>query len=81
MELLLQYEWPGNVRELRNLVEGMVVFDWASRYAEAAIEMAGWMAAGKLKYKLDIVEGLEQFPATLRKLFTGENFGKLIIKV
>jgi NADPH-dependent curcumin reductase CurA len=39
------------------------------------------MAAGRLKTKEDIVDGLETFPDTLLKLFKGENLGKLIIKV
>jgi NADPH-dependent curcumin reductase CurA len=62
-------------------MQGMVVFDYAPRYAEAAKEMAGWMAEKKLKSKEDIVEGLETFPETLLKLFSGENFGKLVLKV
>ena len=62
-------------------MEGFVVFNYASRYAEAAREMAGWMMAGKLKSKEDIVEGFETFPDTLLKLFRGENLGKLMIKV
>src|SRR6185437_16547312 len=60
---------------------GFLVSDYAARYGEAAREMAGWMAQGKLKSREDIVEGLETFPETLLKLFTGENFGKLMIKV
>ena len=59
----------------------VVVFDFASRYAEAAREMAGWLASGKLKSREDIVEGLEKFPETLLMLYSGENFGKLILKV
>ena len=43
-------------------------------------EMAGWLAAGKLKTREDIVAGLETFPDTLLKLFRGENFGKLVLK-
>jgi NADPH-dependent curcumin reductase CurA len=39
------------------------------------------MKDGKLKGREDIVEGIETFPATLLKLFSGENFGKLILKV
>lgn len=65
----------------RARMEGIVVFDWAPKYGEAAKEMAGWMAAGKLKSKEDIVKGLETFPETLLKLFSGENFGKLMIEV
>ena len=62
-------------------MEGFIVFNYASRYGEAAREMAGWMAAGKLKSKEDIVEGFQTFPGTLLKLFRGENLGKLILKV
>jgi hypothetical protein len=65
----------------RATMKGMLVIDYAGRHAEAAREMAGWMAAGKLKSREDIVEGLETFPDTLLKLFRGENFGKLILKV
>jgi len=62
-------------------MEGFVVFNYAARYAEAAREMAGWMMAGKLKSKEDIVEGFKAFPDALLKLFRGENVGKLMIKV
>jgi NADPH-dependent curcumin reductase CurA len=61
-------------------MEGFVVFDYAARYAEGAAAMAGWLADGSLKSKEDIVDGLETFPETLLKLFSGENFGKLCIK-
>ena len=75
---------PANYMALlvdRARMQGFVVFDYADRYIEAALEMAGWMAAGTLKTKEDIVDGLETFPDTLLKLFKGENLGKLIIKV
>jgi NADPH-dependent curcumin reductase CurA len=75
---------PANYLSLlvhRASMTGMVVFDYAARYPEAITEMAGWMAAGKLLSKEDIVRGLETFPATLNKLFAGENHGKLIIEV
>jgi len=62
-------------------MEGFVVFNYMARYGEAAREMAGWMMAGKLKSREDIVEGFQTFPDTLLKLFRGENFGKLMIKV
>jgi NADPH-dependent curcumin reductase CurA len=51
------------------------------RYPEGVQALAGWMMKGKLKAREDIVEGLETFPDTLQKLFRGENFGKLVIKV
>ena len=65
----------------RARMEGFVVFDYASRYAEGAQAMAGWLSDGKLKHKEDIVEGFENFPDTLLKLFNGSNFGKLVLKV
>jgi NADPH-dependent curcumin reductase CurA len=75
---------PSNYLSLlvnRASMKGMVVFDYADRYAEAGREMAGWMAAGKLKSREHIVEGLETFPETLLKLYKGENTGKLVLRV
>ncbi len=75
---------PSNYLSLlvnRARMEGMVVFDYASRYPNAINDIAAWIAAGKLKSREDIVEGLENFPEALLKLFSGENFGKLVLKV
>jgi len=58
-----------------------VVPDYADRYPEGMKALAGWTIAGKLKAREDIVDGLETFPETLLKLFNGENFGKLLLKV
>lgn len=75
---------PANYLSLlvnRASMTGMVVFDYADRYEVAMREMAGWMAAGRLLSREDIVTGIETFPETLLKLFRGENFGKLMLKV
>jgi NADPH-dependent curcumin reductase CurA len=75
---------PANYLSLlvnRATMTGMVVFDYAKRYPEAVREMAGWMAAGKLKSREHIVEGLHTFPERLLMLFSGENQGKLVLKV
>jgi NADPH-dependent curcumin reductase len=75
---------PSNYMTLlvdRARMEGFVVFDYAKRYAEAAREMAGWIADGRLKSVEHVVPGLEQFPETLLKLYRGENFGKLILSI
>lgn len=76
---------PANYMTLlvcRARMEGMVVMDYASRYAEAVREIAGWMKSGKLKSREDVVEGgIDAFPEQFNKLFTGGNFGKLILKV
>ena len=60
---------------------GFVFSDYLDRVPEAVKEMAGWLAAGKLKAREDIAEGFDAFPATLLRLFTGENTGKLLLKV
>jgi NADPH-dependent curcumin reductase CurA len=65
----------------RASMKGMLVMDYVDRYAQAGVQMAAWMATGKLKSREDIVEGLETFPETLLKLFNGENNGKLMLKV
>ncbi len=65
----------------RARMEGIVVFDYADRYHLAVAEMAGYLKDGRMKSKEDIVEGINTFPEALIKLFTGENFGKLVLKV
>ena len=75
---------PANYLQLivnRASMKGMMVSDYYDRAGEALREMGGWIAAGKLKTREDIVAGLETFPDTFQKLFTGENNGKLVIKV
>lgn len=75
---------PANYLSLlvnRARMEGIVVFDYADRYPVAIAEMAGYLKEGKMKSKEDVVEGLENFPETLLKLFNGENFGKLVLQV
>ena len=75
---------PANYLSLlvnRARMEGIVVFDYADRYPLAIAEMAGYLKDGKMKSREDVVQGLENFPETLLKLFNGENFGKLVLQV
>jgi NADPH-dependent curcumin reductase CurA len=66
----------------RARMEGIVVFDYADRYPQAIAEMAGYLKDGRMKSKEDVVEGgVAAFPGALLKLFSGENFGKLVLKV
>jgi hypothetical protein len=65
----------------RARMQGMVVFDYADRYGSAIAELAGYLKDGRLKSREDVVDGLENFPAALLKLFSGENFGKLVLRV
>ena len=75
---------PANYLSLlvnRARMEGIVVFDYADRYHLGVAEMTGYLKAGTMKSKEDVVVGLENFPETLLKLFNGENFGKLVLQV
>jgi NADPH-dependent curcumin reductase len=66
----------------RASMTGMVVFDYAARYGQAAAELAGWMSEGRLICREHVVEGgVGAFNDTLLKLFTGENVGKLVLQV
>lgn len=62
-------------------IQGFIVLDYLDRGEECMMQMAQWIGAGKIKYRVDIVEGLENAPAAVNKLFEGSNQGKLIIKV
>jgi NADPH-dependent curcumin reductase CurA len=57
------------------------VFDYLSRAAEAIGALSGLVQAGKVKYKVDVQHGLENAPATLRRLFEGRNDGKQLLRV
>jgi len=66
----------------RARMEGIVVFDYAARYPQAIAEMAAYLKDGRMHSREDVVDGgIAAFPATLGKLFSGENFGKLVLKV
>ncbi|MCW3068366.1 MAG: NADP-dependent oxidoreductase [Solirubrobacterales bacterium] len=66
----------------RASMTGMVVFDYAPRYRQAAAELAAWLAEGRLVSREDVVDGgVEAFHDVLLKLFAGENIGKLVLRV
>ncbi len=65
----------------RARMEGIVVFDYTDRFPQAVTELAGYLKDGRMKSKEDIVEGIANFPEALLKLFSGANFGKLVLKV
>jgi len=62
-------------------VQGMIVFDWLSRYPEGIKALTGLLALGKLKYRESVVEGIEQAPQGLIDLLNGKNFGKQLVKL
>ena len=81
-------ELPPGPKNLRNIlvmrlrVQGFIVFDFAAHNAEALAALGGWYKQGKLKFREDVRRGgVEAFPSVLRELYTGGNFGKLILEV
>ena len=75
---------PSNYMALlvnRASMRGFLVGDYAARDDEATQALSAWLAAGALKSREDIVEGLETFPETLNKLYNGDHRGKLLLKV
>jgi NADPH-dependent curcumin reductase CurA len=65
----------------RARVEGFLVSDYRDRHPLALTRMAAWLNDGSLRYKEDVVDGLEHAPAAFIGLLEGKNFGKLVIKV
>ena len=62
-------------------VQGFIVLDFVSRFAEGAMQLAQWLMEGKLVHRDTIVDGFEQAPTALNLLFDGGNVGKLLVKV
>ncbi len=65
----------------RARMEGFLVFDYMDRAEKAVRDLVTWYGQGKLKYRVDVEEGLENAPKALLKLFNGGNTGKLMVKL
>jgi NADPH-dependent curcumin reductase CurA len=65
----------------RLLLRGFIVSDFASQHGEFQRDVGAWLREGKIKYREDVVEGLENAPQAFIGLLQGKNFGKLLIKV
>jgi NADPH-dependent curcumin reductase CurA len=75
---------PGLTRALlvkRIRMQGFIVFDYEGRQNEFLGPMRTWLAEGKVKFREDIVDGLENAPQAFIGLLKGENFGKLVVRV
>jgi NADPH-dependent curcumin reductase len=76
---------PKNIRAVltqRLKMQGLIVFDWADRVPEAIAQLGQWHKEGRLKIREDVREGgVDAFPEVLNLLYTGGNFGKLVLKV
>ena len=78
---------PPGPRNLFNLIvkrarmEGFLVLDYLDRFPEAQLEIAGWVAEGRIKHAEHVVDGLEHAPEALNLLFIGGNTGKVIVRL
>ena len=75
---------PNNLSLLisqRGRMEGFIILDYMSRANEAIGELAGWVMGGDVKFAVDVVDGLENAPVALDRLFTGANQGKVIVRL
>lgn len=75
---------PRNTRyfiPMRVRMQGFLVFDFHHLWPEALPRMAKWISNGDIKYREDWVDGLENAPEAFIRLFQGENFGKLLVRV
>lgn len=75
---------PSNLAMLiikRSRMEGFLVSDYMDRAQESMTQLGRWLMEGKIKYRVDVVEGLEQTPLAVNKLFDGSNQGKLVVKI
>lgn len=70
-----------NLLVRRGRMEGFLVLDYLQRAPEAVSALSGWLREGKLKDRVDVVEGFENAPAALARLFKGENLGKQLVKI
>jgi NADPH-dependent curcumin reductase CurA len=60
---------------------GFIVSDFSARYGDFMRDVSAWVREGRIKYREDVVEGLENAPPALIGLLRGKNFGKLLVRV
>lgn len=65
----------------RARMQGFLIFDYAKRFPEALEELEGWVRAGQLHFREDILDGIEQAPGSIAGLYRGENLGKRLIRI
>jgi hypothetical protein len=71
----------GQLIVTRASVHGFLVFDWWHRRQDALKRLAAWQQAGKIRYKEDVLDGIERMPEAFLRLLQGKNLGKQIVKI
>jgi NADPH-dependent curcumin reductase CurA len=78
------HEGPRPERQLlvkRATMQGFLTTDFAARYEEAIADLVGWIGGGRLRYREDMLEGIEAAPGAIQTLYSGANSGKLVIRL
>jgi len=70
-----------SVLRKRLLLRGFIVWDFAARQGDFLREVGEWVRTGRVKYREDVVDGLERAPAAFLGLLQGKNFGKLVVRI
>ncbi len=65
----------------RARMQGFLIFDYTQRYPEGLQSLTKWVKAGLIRYREDILDGLELAPDSIAGLYRGENLGKRIIRI
>ncbi len=65
----------------RARMQGFLVLDYAARYPEALQTLSQWVRAGLIRYREDILDGIEQAPGSIAGLYRGENLGERLIRI
>lgn len=62
-------------------MQGFLIFDHADHFDDAYRDLAGWLRDGRLRYREDVLEGIERAPDAIAGLYRGENLGKRLIRI
>lgn len=70
-----------NILVKRLKVQGFIIFDHAHRQSDFLRDVGEWVRQGRIRYREDVVEGLEQAPQAFLRMLKGGNFGKLVVRI
>jgi hypothetical protein len=79
--------WNAGPRPERHLLvkrakmQGFLTTDYAARYEEAISDLVGWIREGRLRYREDMLKGMEAAPGSIKTLYSGANSGKLVVRL
>jgi NADPH-dependent curcumin reductase len=71
----------GHLIVTRASIHGFLAFDWWHRRDEALHRLSSWHRAGQIRFKEDVLDGIERMPEAFLRLLSGENFGKQLVKI